>query len=251
MGGRSTDLPADESRQPIVQFEDVSFAYNDDDWVLKDINLAIQPGERIAIVGHTGAGKTSLTSLLLRFYDLEQGRITIDGDTSTNDTALLMASGVSGIEIVKPAQRNAVQSVLDDVLVSLAKWLIKVGEGATKLVEITVKGAAADQAALRIADTVANSNLTKTALFGEDANWGRVVMAVGKAGEPADRDRLAISFGDVRVAVDGERDPDYDEDAASAVMVHDEITITIDVGIGSGRARVWTCDLTKEYVEIL
>ena len=113
-----------------------------------------------------------------------------------------------------------------------------------------VQGAESDQSAKRIALSIANSPLVKTAIAGEDANWGRVVMAVGKAGEPADRDLLAISFGDIRVAVNGERDPSYDEEAASAVMKEDEITITVDIGLGDGQSRVWTCDLTKEYVAI-
>jgi glutamate N-acetyltransferase/amino-acid N-acetyltransferase len=115
---------------------------------------------------------------------------------------------------------------------------------------VEVTGAESDRSAHRIAMSIANSPLVKTAIAGEDANWGRVVMAVGKAGEPADRDRLAIWFGDVRVAVEGARDPDYDEAEASAVMKRDEVTVRADLGIGDGSARVWTCDLTKAYVEI-
>jgi glutamate N-acetyltransferase/amino-acid N-acetyltransferase len=118
------------------------------------------------------------------------------------------------------------------------------------MVAITVEGAENDGAAKRIALSVANSPLVKTAVAGEDANWGRVVMAVGKSGEMADRDRLAIWFGDVRVAVDGERDPGYLEEAASAVMKEEDIAIRVEIGLGSGKATVWTCDLTKAYVEI-
>ena len=118
------------------------------------------------------------------------------------------------------------------------------------MVEITVKGAEDARAAKIIALSIANSPLVKTAVAGEDANWGRVVMAVGKAGQKASRDRLQIWFGDIRVAIDGERDPDYSEEAASEVMRKPEIAIGVDVGIGNGEARVWTCDLTKEYVAI-
>ena len=115
---------------------------------------------------------------------------------------------------------------------------------------MTVKGARSARSAKRIALSIASSPLVKTAVAGEDANWGRVVMAVGKAGEPADRDRLAIWFGDIRVAHEGERDPAYSEDSTSAYMERDEIAITVDIGLGRGKATVWTCDLTKEYVAI-
>jgi glutamate N-acetyltransferase/amino-acid N-acetyltransferase len=118
------------------------------------------------------------------------------------------------------------------------------------MVEITVKGAESDLAAKKIALSIANSPLVKTAVAGEDANWGRIVMAVGKSGEMADRDRLAIWFGEVRVAVNGERDPDYSEAATTAVMEKQDIPVTVDIGLGSGTATVWTCDLTKEYVAI-
>ena len=118
------------------------------------------------------------------------------------------------------------------------------------MVEVTVEGAENDDAAKRIALSIANSPLVKTAVAGEDANWGRIVMAVGKSGEMADRDRLAIWFGDVRVAVDGERDPAYSEAATTAVMEKQDIPVRVEIGLGTGRATVWTCDLTKEYVEI-
>ena len=124
------------------------------------------------------------------------------------------------------------------------------GEGARKFVTVEVESAESDASARRIALSIANSPLVKTAIAGEDANWGRVVMAVGKAGEPADRDRLAIWFGDVRVAAEGARDPAYSEAAASAVMREPNITVRVAIGLGPGRARIWTCDLTKEYVAI-
>ena len=128
--------------------------------------------------------------------------------------------------------------------------VVRDGEGARKEIEIAVTGAKSARSARRIALSIANSPLVKTAVAGEDANWGRVVMAVGKAGEPADRDLLSIWFGDIRVAREGERDPDYSEDATSAYMTRDEIVIRADLGLGRGKATVWTCDLTKEYVAI-
>ncbi|MFN4169926.1 MAG: bifunctional ornithine acetyltransferase/N-acetylglutamate synthase, partial [Pannonibacter phragmitetus] len=182
--------------------------------------------------------------------------ITVDSDTSTSDTALLFATG-------KAAERGAVRvteasdprlepfrQALGEVMQDLAHQIVRDGEGARKFVEVRVEGASSDASAKRIALSIANSPLVKTAIAGEDANWGRVVMAVGKAGEPADRDRLAIWFGDVRVAVNGERDPDYSEAAASAVMEREHIVIRTEIGLGEGTATVWTCDLTKAYVEI-
>ena len=136
------------------------------------------------------------------------------------------------------------------LLADLAEQVARDGEGARKLVEIVVEGATSDKSARKIAMSIANSPLVKTAIAGEDANWGRVVMAVGKAGEPADRDRLSIAFGDIRVAHKGLRDPSYDEAATSAYMKNDHVVVTADIGLGKGEARVWTCDLTKGYVEI-
>jgi glutamate N-acetyltransferase/amino-acid N-acetyltransferase len=142
------------------------------------------------------------------------------------------------------------KAALDDLLRDLSHQVVKDGEGARKFVEIRVKGAENKKSARRIGMSIANSPLVKTAIAGEDANWGRIVMAVGKAGEPADRDRIAIWFGDTRVATAGERDPDYSEAAASAHMQQQNIVITVDLGLGTGRDTVWTCDLTKEYVAI-
>ena len=136
------------------------------------------------------------------------------------------------------------------MLADLAEQVARDGEGARKLVEIVVEGAVSKTSARRIALSIANSPLVKTAIAGEDANWGRVVMAVGKAGEPADRDRLSIWFGGIRVAHKGERDPGYDEAAVSAAMKKPEITLKVALGLGKGRDRVLTCDLTKEYVAI-
>ncbi|GJE60329.1 bifunctional glutamate N-acetyltransferase/amino-acid acetyltransferase ArgJ [Methylobacterium trifolii] len=179
--------------------------------------------------------------------------VTVDGDTSTSDTLLLFATGRAGnAAVADPADPRLApfKAALDDLLIELAQLVAKDGEGARKFVTVAVTGAESDPSAHRIALSIANSPLVKTAVAGEDANWGRVVMAVGKAGEPADRDRLAIWFGDVRVAVAGARDPDYSEDAASAVMREPHVTVRVDLGLGQGSARVWTCDLTKGYIEI-
>lgn len=182
--------------------------------------------------------------------------LTVDSDTSTSDTVLLFATGaaakrgVAPITSLEDPRIETVRAALFEVMRNLSQQIVRDGEGARKFVEIQVDGAEDDRSAKVIALSIANSPLVKTAVAGEDANWGRVVMAVGKAGEPADRDRLAIWFGDVRVAVEGERDPAYSEDAAAAVMKKEDIPIRVDLGLGNGRARVWTCDLTKEYVAI-
>ncbi len=179
--------------------------------------------------------------------------ITVDSDTSTSDTLLIFATGKAAIAPITEAadpRLEPFRAALAALLRDLSHMVVKDGEGARKFVAVTVTGAESDASAKRIALSIANSPLVKTAVAGEDANWGRVVMAVGKAGEPADRDRLAIWFGDIRVAVAGERDPSYSEDAASAEMKKDEIRIRADIGLGAGTATVWTCDLTKEYVAI-
>jgi glutamate N-acetyltransferase/amino-acid N-acetyltransferase len=145
---------------------------------------------------------------------------------------------------------KAFKNALHEVLADLAEQVARDGEGARKLVEITVEGAVNKASARRIAMSIANSPLVKTAIAGEDANWGRVVMAVGKAGEPADRDKLSIWFGGIRVAHKGARDPGYDEAKVSAAMRKPEISLKVALGLGKGRDRVLTCDLTKEYVAI-
>ena len=182
--------------------------------------------------------------------------VTIDGDTSTSDTLLLFATGAaakSGAPKISKAgdpRLKEFRRALGGVLADLSEQIARDGEGARKLVRISVKGAVSKRSARRIALSIANSPLVKTAIAGEDANWGRVVMAVGKAGEPAERDRLAIWFGDIRVAAKGARDPGYDEAKASAYMQRDVIDLTIDLGLGRGVDRVLTCDLTKDYVAI-
>jgi glutamate N-acetyltransferase/amino-acid N-acetyltransferase len=182
--------------------------------------------------------------------------VTIDGDTSTSDTLLVFATGAAAargidkITSMTDQRLAAFRKGFDAVLANLAEQVARDGEGARKLVEIIVEGARSKRSARRIALSIANSPLVKTAIAGEDANWGRVVMAVGKAGEPADRDRLSIWFNGIRVAHKGERDPDYDESAVSAAMKKPEITLQVALGLGKGRDRVLTCDLTKEYVAI-
>jgi glutamate N-acetyltransferase/amino-acid N-acetyltransferase len=179
--------------------------------------------------------------------------ITVDSDTSTSDTLLLFATGAAGGSPIANAADPALrpfQRALDKVLLDLAHQVVRDGEGARKFVEVRVEGAKSKKSAKRIALSIANSPLVKTAIAGEDANWGRIVMAVGKAGEPAERDKLDISFGKIRVARGGARDPDYSEEAVSTYMKGEKIVITANIGIGRSSAKVWTCDLTKEYVAI-
>ncbi len=182
--------------------------------------------------------------------------VTIDGDTSTSDTLLAFATGAAatrGAPVISRAadpRLKGFAEALDTVLKSLAELVARDGEGARKLVEVIVEGAVSGRSARRIAMSIANSPLVKTAIGGEDANWGRVVMAVGKAGEPADRDRLSIWFNGIRVAHKGMRDPNYDEAKVSAEMKKHVIELKVGLGIGRGRDRVLTCDLTKEYVAI-
>jgi len=162
------------------------------------------------------------------------------------------AAGRGAPVIANPADAKlrSFKTALNAVLENLAKQVARDGEGARKFVEVNVTGAVSARSARRVARAIAESPLVKTAIAGEDANWGRVVMAVGKAGEPADRDRLSIAFNGVRVARKGERDPAYDEARVSAKMKEQDITIDVDLGLGKGRSRMWTCDLTKAYVEI-
>ena len=180
--------------------------------------------------------------------------VTIDGDTSTSDTLMIFATGkADGCPRIARAgdpRLKAFKKALHAVLADLSEQIARDGEGAHKLVEVVVQGAVSKASARRIALSIANSPLVKTAIAGEDANWGRVVMAVGKAGEPADRDKLSIWFGGIRVAHKGARDPDYDEAEVSEVMKKPVIHLKVALGLGKGRDRVLTCDLTKEYVAI-
>ncbi|MGE3145535.1 MAG: bifunctional glutamate N-acetyltransferase/amino-acid acetyltransferase ArgJ [Pseudorhodoplanes sp.] len=198
----------------------------------------------------------ALQKLLADSVDDTFNAVTIDGDTSTSDTLMAFATGAAAAQGA-PRIANAGDKRLKDfrqafrsVLADLAEQVARDGEGARKLVEIEIEGAVSKKSARRIAMSIANSPLVKTAIAGEDANWGRVVMAVGKAGEPADRDRLSIWFGGIRVAHKGARDPGYDEAKVSAIMREPKISIRVALGLGRGRDRVLTCDLTKEYVAI-
>lgn len=195
-----------------------------------------------------------LQSLLSKAVGPTFNSVTVDSDTSTSDTLLLFATGAakgaSQVTDTKDPRLSGFRRALGKVLKDLSQQVVRDGEGARKLIEVSVTGAKSAKSAKRIALSIANSPLVKTAVAGEDANWGRVVMAVGKAGEPADRDRLSIWFGKNRLAHEGERDPSYSEENTSAYMRQDHIVIRADIGIGRGKATVWTCDLTKEYVAI-
>ena len=197
---------------------------------------------------------SALQAMLSKSVERSFNAITVDSDTSTSDTLMIFATGAAeGAPLIEDAadpRAAAFRRALDKLLRNLAQQVVRDGEGARKFIEVNVEGAATRKAAKRIALSIANSPLVKTACAGEDANWGRVVMAVGKAGEKAERDKLDIYFGKFRVAHAGMRDPTYDEAAASAYMKRDSIEITVDLGLGRGRATVWTCDLTKEYVAI-
>jgi glutamate N-acetyltransferase/amino-acid N-acetyltransferase len=179
--------------------------------------------------------------------------ITVDSDTSTSDTVLAFATGQAGntpLASFEEGGADAFAAALHDVCRQLAHLVVRDGEGARKFIEVRVTGATSDDSARRIGLAVANSPLVKTAIAGEDANWGRVVMAVGKAGEPADRDRLSIGFGGTWAARDGQPLADYDEAPLTAHLKGREIQIEVDVGLGDGRATVWTCDLTHGYIAI-
>ncbi|MGB3272161.1 MAG: bifunctional glutamate N-acetyltransferase/amino-acid acetyltransferase ArgJ [Xanthobacteraceae bacterium] len=198
----------------------------------------------------------ALQSLLKSGVEDTFNAVTVDGDTSTSDTLLAFATGAAvargapKISRASDPRLKAFTKAFQGVLASLAEQVARDGEGARKLVEIVVEGATSKKSARKIAMSIANSPLVKTAIAGEDANWGRVVMAVGKAGEPADRDKLSIAFNGIRVAHKGARDPSYDEAEVSKAMKDDVIRIKVRLGLGTGRDRVLTCDLTKEYVAI-
>ena len=179
--------------------------------------------------------------------------VTVDGDRSTNDTLLLFATGQSGApKISRPGDKRLAdfREKLEGVLLDLALQLVRDGEGATKFVKITVNGAESPASARKIARTIAESPLVKTAFAGEDANWGRIVMAVGRADEPVARERISVKFGDLYAARDGLISPEYDEAKMSAYVKNQEFEVSVDVGVGKGSATVWTCDLTKQYVAI-
>jgi glutamate N-acetyltransferase/amino-acid N-acetyltransferase len=197
-----------------------------------------------------------LHEILAPAVDETFNAITIDGDTSTSDTLLLFATGAAAsrgaprIGLSNDPRLNNFRAAVTEVLRDLAHQVVKDGEGATKFVTIRVTGAESPGAARTIARSIANSPLVKTALAGEDPNWGRIVMAVGKAGEKADRDTLGIRFGDIQVATNGNVDPSYREELGAAYMKRPEIEIAVDVGVADGASTVWTCDLTAQYIAI-
>ena len=208
----------------------------------------------LAFVATDAAIAPSALQTLVSLYTRSTfNAVTVDGDRSTNDTLLLFATGQSGaprIARAGDARLADFREKLEKVLLNLALQLVKDGEGATKFVKITVGGATSAASARKIARTIAESPLVKTAFAGEDANWGRITMAVGRADEPMNRDRLSIKFGKLWAARDGLVAPDYSEAKMSAYMKNQELEVEVDVGVGRGQAVVWTCDLTKQYVAI-
>nr|WP_226898331.1 bifunctional glutamate N-acetyltransferase/amino-acid acetyltransferase ArgJ [Mangrovicoccus algicola] len=190
----------------------------------------------------------ALASMLRRLTDRSFNSITVDSDTSTSDTLLVGATG-RGAEVTQ-ADEAAFEAALGAVMTDLALQVVRDGEGATKLLEVRVTGADSDADARKVALAIANSPLVKTAVAGEDPNWGRIVMAVGKSGAKADRDLLSIRFGDILVAEKGWVAPDYTEEAGAAYMKQAELVVTTDLGLGNGASTVWTCDLTHRYISI-
>jgi len=196
------------------------------------------------------AEAVAMQEILHLAADRSFNRITIDGDMSTNDTILFMANGTSEASVKSALHREVFQDALDDVLEGLARLCVKDGEGATKLVEVLVRGAASDRQARAVADTVAHSNLVKTALFGEDANWGRILAAAGRAGVPLEPEKVDIYFDEVQMVKDGTGRGKAVEAKAAEVLKLPEFVITVDLNMGSGRASVLTCDFSLDYVRI-
>jgi len=197
-----------------------------------------------------GASPELLKDVLYVATEKSFNRITVDGDTSTNDTVLIMANGLSGAFIESPEKQKHFQVILNDVLIHLAKQIVKDGEGATKLVEIIVTGARTDKDAQKIAGTVADSSLVKTALFGEDANWGRILAAAGRAHVPLDPNTIDIFFDDVLMVKNGMGCGDAAEKKATEILKKPEFAITINLNMDNGSASMFTCDFSIEYVKI-
>jgi len=191
-----------------------------------------------------------LTEALLAATHKSFNKITVDGDTSTNDTILVLGNGLSGATVKNPAHIESFQVVLDKVLIDLSKMVVKDGEGATKLVEIIIRGALNDKDAYKIADTISNSNLVKTALFGEDANWGRILAAAGRAGVKIDPYKVDIFFDAVMIAKDSMWCGEKAEEEAAKILKRDEFAISVDLNMGKGSASIFTCDFSVEYVKI-
>jgi glutamate N-acetyltransferase/amino-acid N-acetyltransferase len=193
---------------------------------------------------------TILQKLLSRNTDDTFNAITVDSDTSTSDTLLLAATGKSEAAELKGTYLKAFETALRGVMMDLAHQVIRDGEGATKFVEVRITGAASNADAHKLAMAIANSPLVKTAIAGQDPNWGRIVAAIGKSGAEADRDKLNIRFGDILVAENGWRNPDYKEEDGAAYMLQSDLVIAVDMGLGKSKRSVWTCDLTNRYIEI-
>lgn len=191
--------------------------------------------------------RSDLQSMLSDLTNVTFNNITVDSDTSTSDTLLLAATGASGVDVTNS---DTFRDALHAVMLDLSHQVVRDGEGATKFVEVEVTGAASDTDARAHALSIANSPLVKTAIAGEDPNWGRVVMAIGKSGAAADRDLLTIRFGDILVAEKGWVSPDYTEEQGAAYMKAQDLKIAVDLGLGIGKAQVWTCDLTHQYITI-
>jgi glutamate N-acetyltransferase/amino-acid N-acetyltransferase len=194
-----------------------------------------------------------LQTMLQQCCDKSFNAMTVDGDTSTSDSLMIFATGKAPVAPLREASDPRVKifaAALESLMIELAQLVAKDGEGAQKFITVEVSGAMSDAAAKRIALAIANSPLVKTAIAGEDANWGRLVMAVGKSGEKVDRDRLTIAIGGVVIAKNGERVAQYDEAPVAAHMKGREIHLHADIGLGAGKATVWTCDLTHGYISI-
>jgi glutamate N-acetyltransferase/amino-acid N-acetyltransferase len=192
----------------------------------------------------------NLQKMVSRHVDATFNSITVDSDTSTSDTLLVAATGQSNAAEVKGPVAKAFEAALRGVMMNLAHQVVRDGEGATKFVEVRVTGAASDVDAHKVALSIANSPLVKTAIAGQDPNWGRIVAAIGKSGAEADRDRLAIRFGEILVAEKGWRHPDYKEEDGANYMLNPELLIHVDMGLGKASRSVWTCDLTSQYISI-
>jgi len=194
--------------------------------------------------------QAALQKLVSRHVGGTFNSITVDSDTSTSDTLLVAATGQSDAAALKGATLKAFEAALAEVMQNLALQVVRDGEGATKLIEVRVSGAASEADAAKVAFAIANSPLVKTAVAGEDPNWGRIVMAVGKSGAAAERDRLTIRFGDTLVAEKGWKSPGYSEEAGASYMKGEELVIDVNLGMGRAKRTVWTCDLTDRYVAI-
>jgi glutamate N-acetyltransferase/amino-acid N-acetyltransferase len=277
--GKHMDMDAVESAIPRLAaglsfdgWPDLAQAIMTTDTVPKVVSREIQIGDQVCKI--TGAAKgagmirpdmatmlcfvatdaaaspETLQKMLKTANDLSFNRITIDGDTSTNDMVLVMANGAAGVDIDQAEAGESFQTALNEVLTTLAKMIVRDGEGATKFVEVRVKGANSDMEARKVADTVANSSLVKTALFGEDANWGRIMAAVGRSGAEILPASIDIYFDAIKIVQNGEWAGNTAESQATQVIRRPEFRITIDLNHGAGTATVWTCDFSIDYVKI-